>query len=186
MKACTHIYDAIISSNKLTLINKGNALIEKSYFCGFGKNGFSYKKIEGDGKTPIGKWKLGRVFYRADKIKKPKTALEVVQIEKNMGWCDDINSPMYNQLITFPTNFSAEKLYRDDNVYNIVVEIEYNYRPISRSAGSAIFFHIAKENYAPTEGCITLSIKDMYGALELLTKESDFIIEPPNAQTSER
>ena len=73
-----------------------------------------------------------------------------------MGWCDDPKSTKYNQLINFPFKYSAEKLYRKDNIYDIIVVIEYNMKPIKKNKGSAIFLHITKKNFKRTEGCVAI------------------------------
>ena len=87
-----------------------------------------------------------------------------------MGWCDDIRSKDYNKLIRFPFPWRAEKLYRSDNTYNIVVVLDYNMKPIVKGKGSAIFIHLSKNNYSPTLGCISLNLKDLYLLLRLVKK----------------
>ena len=108
------------------------------------------------------------MLYRKDKLKKPKTALKTKILKKNMGWCDDIRSKYYNKLIRFPFRWRAEKLYRSDNTYNIVVVLDYNMKPIVKDKGSAIFIHLSKKNYSPTLGCIALNIKDLYFLLKFV------------------
>jgi L,D-peptidoglycan transpeptidase YkuD (ErfK/YbiS/YcfS/YnhG family) len=129
--------------------------------CAIGKRGITHKKLEGDNKTPVGVFKFSSIFYRKDRIKKIKSSLKKNVIKKNMGWCDDSNSKLYNKLIRFPFKFRAEKLWLKDNVYDILLIINYNTRPVVKKKGSAIFLHIAKKNYPPTKGCVAVSIKDM-------------------------
>ena len=129
--------------------------------CAIGKRGITHKKLEGDNKTPVGVFKFNSIFYRKDRIKKIKSSLQKNVIKKNMGWCDDSNSKFYNKLIRFPFKFRAEKLWLKDNVYDILLIINYNTRPVVKKKGSAIFLHIAKKNYPPTKGCVAVSIKDM-------------------------
>jgi len=129
--------------------------------CAICKRGITHKKLEGDNKTPVGVFKFSSIFYRKDRIKKIKSSLKKNVIKKNMGWCDDSNSKLYNKLIRFPFKFRAEKLWLKDNVYDILLIINYNTRPVVKKKGSAIFLHIAKKNYPPTKGCVAVSIKDM-------------------------
>ena len=129
--------------------------------CAIGKRGITHKKLEGDNKTPVGVFKFSSIFYRKDRIKKIKSSLKKNVIKKNMGWCDDSNSKFYNKLIRFPFKFRAEKLWLKNNVYDILLIINYNTRPVVKKKGSAIFLHIAKKNYPPTKGCVAVSIKDM-------------------------
>ena len=93
-----------------------------------------------------------------------------------MGWCDNPKSKKYNQEISFPFKFSAEKLYRKENIYDIILVINYNIGPIIKGKGSAIFLHIAKKNYKPTKGCVAISKKDMYLLLSLVNKRTKFLI----------
>ena len=114
------------------IILKNKFLIYNDYKlkCAIGKRGIKHKKKEGDKSTPKGLFKLKYVLYRKDRVRKPKTALKTKILKKNMGWCDDIRSKHYNKLIRFPFRWRAEKLYRSDNTYNIVVVLDYNMKPI--------------------------------------------------------
>tara|TARA_B100000941_G_C28384440_1_gene489208 strand:- start:242 stop:733 length:492 start_codon:yes stop_codon:yes gene_type:complete len=152
------------------IILKNKFLIYNDYKlkCAIGKRGIKHKKKEGDKSTPKGLFKLKYVLYRKDRVKKPKTALKTKILKKNMGWCDDIRSKYYNKLIRFPFRWRAEKLYRSDNTYNIVVVLDYNMKPIVKDKGSAIFIHLSKKNYSPTLGCIALNIKDLYFLLKFV------------------
>jgi L,D-peptidoglycan transpeptidase YkuD (ErfK/YbiS/YcfS/YnhG family) len=129
--------------------------------CAVGKRGITHKKLEGDCKTPSGVFKFNSIFYRKDRIPKIKTNLQKKIIKKNMGWCDESDSKFYNKLIKFPFNFRAEKFWLKENIYDVVIIINYNIKPVIKKKGSAIFLHIAKKNYAPTKGCIAISKKDM-------------------------
>jgi len=132
-----------------------------SYKCSVGKNGISNKKNEGDGCTPFGQYSLGNVYYRDDKVTLPKIDLHKIVIKKKFGWCDDLNSDDYNKCISFPFNYSAENLYRTDNIYDIICLINYNTNPIIKGKGSAIFLHVAHDDYSATEGCIALKKDDL-------------------------
>ena len=126
--------------------------------CSIGKEGITRNKKEGDLKTPKGKFKLKLIFYRKDKIKILKTSLKKIAIQKNMGWCDDIKSKKYNKLISFPFKYSAEKLWRKDNIYDVAIVLNYNLNPVKKNKGSAIFLHIAKKTIFLQEGA-SLSTK---------------------------
>jgi L,D-peptidoglycan transpeptidase YkuD (ErfK/YbiS/YcfS/YnhG family) len=125
--------------------------------CSIGKRGISNKKREGDKKTPKGEFKLKYILYRKDRIINLKTSLRKITIKKNMGWCDDPKSTNYNKIINQPSKSSFEKLWRKENVYDIIIVIDYNLNPVVKNKGSAIFLHIAKRKYRPTNGCIAIS-----------------------------
>ena len=139
--------------------------INKSYLtykeykvkCAIGKRGIGYKKIEGDLITPIGLYKIKYILYRKDRVRKLQSKLRKIAIEKNMGWCDDSKSKKYNQLIYLPFKFSYEKLFKKENIYDIILVLNYNMNPIKKNKGSAIFIHIAKKNNKKTEGCVAIS-----------------------------
>ena len=125
--------------------------------CAIGKKGIGYKKKEGDLITPIGTYKIKYILYRKDRIKKIQSRLKKIVIKNNMGWCDDPKSKKYNQLVKLPNNYSHEKLFRKENVYDILLVLNFNMRPIKLNKGSAIFIHVARKNFEKTEGCITIS-----------------------------
>ena len=139
------------------LINKKN-LTYKNYKvkCAIGKRGIGLKKKEGDFITPKGSYKVEFILYRKDRIKKIQSRIKKLIIRKNMGWCDDPKSKYYNKLIKLPSNYSFEKLYKTNNIYDIILVLNYNMRPTIKNKGSAIFIHIAKKNYNKTSGCIAL------------------------------
>tara|TARA_B100001093_G_C26789883_1_gene998480 strand:- start:109 stop:600 length:492 start_codon:yes stop_codon:yes gene_type:complete len=139
--------------------------------CSIGKKGFTKKKVEGDKKTPIGKFKIGSLYYRKDRIAKFETSLKKIQIRKNMGWCNDINSKKYNQLITINKKIKHERLYRKDYKYDLLIPIHYNTNPIIKNKGSAIFIHLTK-NYKETVGCVALSKKDFLILLKIINSKT--------------
>ncbi len=124
--------------------------------CAVGKRGIGYKKKEGDLITPKGVFKIKCILYRKDRIKKIKTKIKKIIIMRNMAWCDDPKSKNYNKLVSLPSAYSYEKLYKKENIYDIILVLNYNMNPIIKNKGSAIFIHIAKKNYKKTEGCIAL------------------------------
>ena len=129
--------------------------------CSIGKRGISNKKREGDKKTPKGEFKLKYILYRKDRIINLKTSLKKIAKKKNMGWCDDPKSTNYNKIINQPSKSSFEKLWRKDNVYDIIIVIDYNLNPVFKNKGSAIFLHIAKRKYQPTKGCIAVNKRNI-------------------------
>ena len=135
--------------------------------CAFGRSGViaAGDKREGDGKTPLGDWPLRRVLYRADHGGAPQTALETRAIMPDEGWCDAPADPSYNQPVRLPYPASAEKLWRDDRLYDLVVVLGHNDDPVEPGMGSAIFLHLASHDYRPTEGCVALRRPDLEALL---------------------
>ena len=129
--------------------------------CAIGKRGITRKKVEGDNKTPAGIFKFQGIFYRKDRLPNFKTSLKKKAIKKNMNWCDDPKSKFYNKLIKIPFYFRAEKLWISQNIYDVILVINYNTKPTIKGKGSAIFLHIAKKKFSPTKGCIAISKKNM-------------------------
>ena len=144
--------------------------------CSVGKSGITTSKKEGDLATPRGVFKLGKLYFRKDRIKLPKCKIKKKVIKKNMGWCNDEKSEKYNREINFPFKYSAEKLYRRDKIYDLFIHIKYNYDPIIKKRGSAIFLHIANSKYKPTAGCIALSKKDFLKILPLIEEKTKISI----------
>ena len=137
--------------------------------CCIGLNGLTLNKIEGDNCTPIGTWPFRRVFYRADKQDTPLTRLPLTKITKQMGWCDDPkDEENYNKLVELPYLYSHEKLWRDDDIYDIVVELGYNDRPPVKGLGSAIFMHLMTKDESPTAGCISLRKDDLLNLISIV------------------
>ena len=154
--------------------NKDTLLIDDFKFrCSIGKNGFSKKKLEGDLTTPRGKFSLGNIYYRKDRVQKPFSKIKSIPIKKDMGWCDDPKSKFYNKLIKIKKNLkiSYEKLYRKDHNYDLFILIKYNYKNSIKLKGSAIFLHLTK-NYLPTQGCIALCEKDFLILAKLINKKT--------------
>ena len=105
-------------------------------------------KREGDGATPAGLWPLRRLLYRSDRLARPETALEARALRPDDGWCDAPSDRNYNRPVTWPYAASAEQLWRDDGVYDVIVVLGHNDAPVIAGAGSAIFLHIARADYA--------------------------------------
>ncbi len=153
------------------LKNKHTLQVNDFYFqCCIGKGGLTKNKNEGDKKTPVGLFKIGSIYYRKDRIDLPETKMRCIEIDKTMGWCDDVkNSKNYNKLINTRSNIRHEKLYRKDNKYDLLIPIKYNFKKRILGKGSCIFLHITK-NYKPTAGCIALKKKDFLIMLKVIKK----------------
>lgn len=137
-----------------------------------GWGGIGIKNREGDGITPVGIWALGRVFWRTDRLNEPQSILKTVPIAPDWGWCDDPAHEDYNRLITLPHPAHYEKMWREDGLYDVVVELIFNTNPIVANKGSAVFLHIAKPDYDPTEGCVALARADLLELLSLYQENS--------------
>ncbi len=163
----------------MKLVVKNGFLInqDQKYKCSIGYNGLSKNKTEGDGCTPVGTFKLNKIMYRPDKINNFKSNLETEIIEKRDGWCDDINSELYNQKIIFPYELSAENLYRDDDLYDLICIIDYNLNPIIKGKGSAIFLHVARSDYSPTHGCVAIKKDELIEIAIKLNRDSSIQID---------
>ena len=145
--------------------------------CAIGKRGIGIKRKEGDLITPIGKYKIKYILYRKDRIRKIQSKLKKIVITKNMGWCDDPKSKDYNKLIKLPTNYSYEKLYRRESIYDLILVLNFNMRPIVKKKGSAIFIHIAKKNHKKTEGCVAINKIKLLKIIKKLKKNTKVLIE---------
>jgi L,D-peptidoglycan transpeptidase YkuD (ErfK/YbiS/YcfS/YnhG family) len=156
----------------LTVKNKETLIIDDFIFrCSTGKNGIKKKKIEGDKATPRGKFSLGRLYYRADRVQKPLTKIPIRIITKNMGWCDDPKSKYYNEEIKISKKLKYEKLFRKDHLYNYLIVINYNTKKTISNKGSAIFIHLTKK-YKKTAGCIGVKRKDFLILLKLINRKT--------------
>ena len=160
----------------LKLKNKDTLIIDDFIFkCCIGKNGTKRNKLEGDGFTPKGIFKLGSIYWRKDKVLKLKSSLKSKIILKNMGWCNDNKSSYYNKPININSKFRSEKLFRKDYKYDYLIEILYNRKKIIKNKGSAIFLHLTK-NYQPTAGCIAVKKKDFIIIVKLINRNSKILI----------
>ena len=162
----------------MIIINKYGYLKYKNlkFRCALGKSGIGKKKIEGDNITPKGIFGIVKIYYRSDRVKKISSKFRLIKITKKMGWCDDPNSKKYNQLINLPTNCKYEKLYRKDNVYDLVIVLDYNIKPTIKNKGSAIFIHVARQNYKKTAGCIALKKNHLKKLIKTIEKNTKVII----------
>ena len=156
------------------ILIKNKKLIYRDYRikCAVGKRGIRKKKEEGDFITPIGLYKINFVLYRKDRIKKLDTILKKLIINKNMGWCNDPKSKKYNKLIRTPFAYSYEKLFKKENIYDVILVLNYNMNPIKKNKGSAIFIHIAKKGYKSTEGCVAIKKIELIKLLKNIKKNT--------------
>ncbi len=158
-------------------------LINKKYLtfnnykakCSVGKRGIGLKKKEGDLITPKGKYKIKYIMYRKDRVK-IQSKIKKIIIKKEMGWCDDPNSRHYNKIVKLPSSHKHEKLYKKENIYDIIIVLNYNMDPIVKNKGSAIFVHVAKKNYKKTEGCIAVKKAHLIKIAKNLKKKTMVLI----------
>ena len=158
-------------------------LINKKYLkinnykakCSIGKRGIGEKKKEGDLITPKGKYKIKYILYRKDRVEF-KSKIKKIIITKKMGWCDDPNSKQYNKLIKLPSAYKYEKLYKKENIYDIIIVLNYNMSPTLKNKGSAIFIHVAKKNYKKTEGCVAVKKTHLLKIMKDLKRNTRVLI----------
>ncbi len=160
------------------LINKNYLTYNKlKVNCAIGKKGIGNKKREGDLITPIGLFDIKYVLYRKDRVK-VLTKLKKKVIKKNMGWCDDPKSSHYNKLVKLPFAHKHEKLYKKENVYDIILVLNYNMNPVKKNKGSAIFIHASKINYKKTEGCVAIKKQNLIKLLKEINPSTKVKISP--------
>ena len=142
------------------------SLGERRWRCVVGAGGVREDKVEGDGATPAGTYPLRHLYFRNDRLVLPKVRLPARAIGEHDGWCDDPRSPAYNRLVRIPNEWSHEKMWREDGLYDLLVVVGYNDDPPEGEWGSAIFLHIARDDMSPTHGCVAFARDDL---LELVT-----------------
>ncbi len=157
----------------ILLKNKHTLKISDFHFkCSIGKKGLTSNKVEGDKKTPIGRFNIGPLYYRKNRINILDTNLKIIEIQKDMGWCDDIKFPKYyNKLISTNKKVRHERLYRKDHKYDLLIPVWYNFKKTVLGKGSCIFLHLTN-NYKPTAGCIALKKKDFLIMLKIIKKNT--------------
>lgn len=138
------------------------------FACALGRSGRRVAKREGDGATPVGGLSVVRVLYRHGSVARPRTGLPVARLRVDDGWCDGVGDRNYNRPVRLPYGASAEPMWRADRLYDLVVVLDHNQRPRVQGRGSAIFMHVAREGYGPTEGCIALDRRHLERVLEML------------------
>jgi len=168
----------VLNINKKYFLRVGNKTLQ----CQIGSKGLknAVKKVEGDKTTPIGKWYFRSLYYRSDRVLRPKlnkkNFSKINLITENCGWCDDVNSLHYNKFINIKNilqkNVSFERLWREDNAYDIIIELSHNTNPIIKNKGSAIFIHCSFEDFKPTSGCVALKKRDLIFLIKNLKRDT--------------
>lgn len=141
-----------------------------------GRRGVVSRKVEGDGGTPRGKLKLRELWFRPDKVRRPSSALKLRATKKDDLWCDAPADRNYNLPVRAPYPASHEKMWRDDDLYDYVVPLGWNDNPRIAGRGSAIFMHLARPGFTPTEGCVALRRKDMEKLLPFLGPDTVMVV----------
>ena len=136
--------------------------------CAIGRGGLRATKCEGDGATPIGRWSMRQAFYRADRMPRPPTRLPLRRLRPDDGWCDAVGDRNYNRWVRHPYPASAEQMWRQDGLYDLVVVLAHNDCPRVQGRGSAIFMHVARPGWQPTAGCVALTLVDLLRVLARL------------------
>lgn len=153
---------------------------ERRVRCALGPAGVvpAAEKREGDGASPAGAWPLRRVYYRPDRGAAPRTALQTVALDPGDGWCDAPGDPAYNRPVLLPYPASAERMWREDSLYDLLVVLGHNDDPPVSGMGSAIFLHVARPDYSPTEGCVAVAREDLEQLLECAQPGDALVIAP--------
>jgi L,D-peptidoglycan transpeptidase YkuD (ErfK/YbiS/YcfS/YnhG family) len=135
--------------------------LDRAARCALGRSGIRADKREGDGATPAGCFPLREVLFRADRIARPRTGLPTAALDPHVGWCDDPADAAYNKPVHLPYAGRHERLWRDDALYDLVAVLGYNDDPVEPGRGSAIFLHVARPDFPPTEGCVAMCLTDL-------------------------
>jgi L,D-peptidoglycan transpeptidase YkuD (ErfK/YbiS/YcfS/YnhG family) len=142
-----------------------------------GRGGIKADKREGDGGTPRGRFRPLRLWWRADRLVRPRTLLPVRRIGADVAWCEDPHDRRYNQPFRRSANEPGDRLKRDDHLYDMVIEIDHNMRPRVAGRGSAVFIHLARPRYTPTAGCVALSAGHLQRLLGRITPKTRILIQ---------
>ncbi|MBL41683.1 MAG: transpeptidase [Rhodospirillaceae bacterium] len=165
-------------SNIIEISGKSKSLKWKEFNfpCNIGIGGISSNKIEGDKCTPSGTYPLREIMYRADRVKNLNTTVKKIKINKNFKWCDDPTDRNYNKFLIGPYESSYESIWREDNLYDLLVVIGYNDNPIVPYSGSAIFIHCEAKLKTPTKGCISLKKEQLLQLVETIDDQTQIKI----------
>lgn len=156
---------------------KGFLLAGQALFpCAIGRSGRVVMKREGDGGTPRTALPIRRVFYRADRVPRPQCRFPVRAIRPDDAWCDDTTDRRYNRLIRRPPGVAEERLWRDDPLYDVIVELGWNDRPVRKGRGSAIFWHLARPGFSPTAGCVAVTREVFFKILPRLSRSARIVV----------
>lgn len=149
---------------------------ELTFPCSLGRSGARHIKREGDGASPKGAWQVRRLFYRADRIMRPRTGLNPLVMRTHDGWCETVGDRNYNRLVRIPYATAHETMQRADHLYDVVVELSHNERPRVQGHGSAVFFHLRRPDGGSTAGCIAVSLRDMRMILARVGRKTKLVI----------
>lgn len=141
-----------------------------------GRGGLKANKREGDGGTPIGKFRPLRLWWRKDRHARPRTGLPVRPIQQDDGWCEEPSNRRYNRPIRIEPESNADRLMRDDHLYDFIIEIDHNACPRIKGRGSAVFLHLARPGFAPTAGCIAMTKASMLRLLARLDRRTRIVV----------
>lgn len=149
-----------------------------AFRAAIGAGGIGIKKAEGDKVTPLGVFPIRRILYRSDRIARPVTGVALEALSPDDGWCDAPNDVRYNRQVKLPYGASAEALWRTDHLYDLVVVLGFNDSPVVSGAGSAIFIHVARDDFGPTAGCVALALADLQNVVARLSPGDVVSINP--------
>jgi L,D-peptidoglycan transpeptidase YkuD (ErfK/YbiS/YcfS/YnhG family) len=141
-----------------------------------GRTGIRANKREGDGATPAGRFRPLRLWWRPDRGPRPATGLPVRRIRADSAWCEDPADRRYNRPFHRSANEPGDRLWRDDQLYDLIVEIDHNARPRVAGRGSAVFLHIARPDRGPTAGCVAMAVADLRHVLRTLSSRTRIVI----------
>lgn len=141
-----------------------------------GRSGIRANKFEGDGATPRGVFHPVRVWYRADRTTRPRTLLPVRRIHPADAWCEDPADRRYNRPFRRAEDEPGDRLWRDDHLYDLIIELDHNTRPRIARRGSAVFIHLARPNFGPTAGCVGLRPKALQYLARRLSRRTRIVI----------
>lgn len=144
--------------------------------CALGRSGVTARKREGDGATPAGRYRLLKLFYRRDRRARPTAQVPLGALRPNQGWCEAPRHGAYNRPLRLPSPAGHETMWRADHLYDLVGVLDWNIVPRASYRGSAIFLHLARPDYAPTEGCIALTPRDLSRLLARTGRNPEFSI----------
>jgi L,D-peptidoglycan transpeptidase YkuD (ErfK/YbiS/YcfS/YnhG family) len=141
-----------------------------------GRSGVRANKREGDGATPMGTFHPLRLWWRPDRSGRPRTFLPIRAINATDAWCEDPSDRHYNRPIRLHQGEIGDRLKRDDHLYDFIVEIDHNARPRVPGRGSAVFLHLARGNFGPTAGCVSMTKSAMLHLLRRLSLRTKIVI----------
>ncbi len=151
-----------------------------------GRGGVRANKFEGDGATPRGRFRVMRLWWRADRFCRPATMLPTRPISPDLAWCEDPSDRRYNRPFRRSANSSGDRMWRSDRLYDFVVEIDHNTRPRIGGRGSAVFLHVARPERSPTAGCIALASGELRRLLSRIGPKTRIAIEPAPTRIATR